>query len=73
MNAKKLTQYNQAFKDALRFISKYIYLNKGTKTLENDINNLCHWLDENPVVNKKQLLGKLASILRKFVKEGIRY
>lgn len=68
MKENRLTPYNQAFRDGLQFLSKYVYLNKGTKSLQADITNLCHWLDENPVVNRKRLLAKCASILRKFVK-----
>lgn len=68
-----MKEYNQAFKDALQFVSKYIYMNRGTKSLQNDIAELCHWLDDNPEIDKKKLLIKLAEILRKFVKDEVRY
>ena len=63
-----MKEYNKAFKDALQFISKYIYINKGTKSLQNDIAELCHWLDANPEASRQKLLTELAERLRKFVK-----
>jgi hypothetical protein len=69
----KPTEYNQAFKDALQFASKFIYMNRGTKAFQNEITNLCHWIDENPKTSKVQLLAKLAEILRQFVKDEVRY
>jgi hypothetical protein len=67
-----MKEYNQAFKDALQFVSKYIYLNRGTKSLQNDIAHISHWLDDNPETTRAELLIKLAEILRKFKKE-VRY
>jgi len=64
---KKLSEYNQAFKDALQFVSKFVYMSKGTKTLQSQITDLCHWLEENPTISKGKLLEKLAEILRKFI------
>ena len=70
---EQLSEYNQAFRDALQFISKYVYMNKSAKTLQNDITDLCHWIEENPEVSRKDLIKKLAETLRKFAKpEGIR-
>jgi len=60
--------YTQGFKDALQFVSKYVYLNKGTKSLQNDIVELCHWLDANPQVGDTELKKKLLLVLERFVK-----
>ena len=62
-----LTPYNQAFRDCLQFISKYVYLNKGTKSLQNDIVELSHWLDANPEIAKVELQKRLLKVLEKFI------
>jgi hypothetical protein len=66
---EKITEYNQAFKDALNFMNKFVYMNRGTKAFQLEATNLCHWIDDNPTASKVQLLQKLAEVMRKYVKD----
>ena len=69
-----MTEYNQAFKDCLMFMSKFLYLKLQRKSLQTEIIELAHWLDDHPATDKKTLLNKLAGILRKYMPdESIRY
>ena len=68
----KLSEYNQAFKDALQYLSKYVYIHKGSKAIQNNIVELSHWNDEHPGATKKELLARLAETIR-VEDKGIRY
>ena len=59
-----MTIYNQAFKDALQYMSKYVYMHKTGKMIQNNIAELSHWIDANPKATQDELLTRLAETVR---------